>query len=84
VFADWIFFGLAGLSLFVFRRRYPVAGRDPRLFLTPGYPLVPGLFIFVALAIVISVLRSNPAGSLIGVGVLASGVPAYLFWRRSA
>jgi len=82
VFADWIFFGLAGASLFVFRRRYPVATRDPGLFRTPGYPVVPGLFIFVAVAIVISVLRSNPTGSLIGLGLLASGVPAYLFWRH--
>jgi len=82
VFADWIFFGLAGLSLFVFRRRYPVAARDPGVFRAPGYPVVPGLFIFVAVVIVVSVVRSNPTGSLIGLGLLASGVPAYLFWRR--
>jgi len=52
------------------------------VFRTPGYPVVPELFIFVAVVIVVSVVRSNPTGSLIGLGLLASGVPAYLFWRR--
>ena len=82
VFADWIFFGLAGASLFVFRRRLPVAEREEGVFRTPGYPVVPGLFVLVAVLIVASVLRSNPGGSTIGVGLLALGVPAYLFWRR--
>ena len=82
VFADWIFFGLAGLSLFVFRRRYPVAERDAGVFRTPGYPLVPGLFVAVAVLILGSVLWTNPTGSMIGLGILALGVPAYLFWQR--
>jgi len=84
VFADWIFFGLAGASLFVFRRRYPIAQRDEGLFRTPGYPLVPGLFVAIAVVIVFSVVRANPTGSLIGLLLLASGVPAFLFWRRRA
>ncbi|MDX1394902.1 MAG: amino acid permease [Gemmatimonadota bacterium] len=82
VFADWIFFGLAGLSLFVFRRRHPVAERDAGVFRTPGYPLVPGLFVAVAVLILGSVLWTNPTGSMIGLGILALGVPAYLFWQR--
>ncbi len=81
VFADWIFFGLAGLSLFVFRRRLPVSGRGAGVFRTPGYPIVPALFVGVAILIVGSVLRSNPVGSLIGVGLLALGVPAFAYWR---
>jgi basic amino acid/polyamine antiporter, APA family len=85
VFADWIFFGLAGVSLFVFRRRFPVVGRDEGVFRTPGYPFVPALFVLVAILIVGSVLRSNPGGSSIGIGLLALGIPAYLFWKsRSA
>jgi len=82
VFADWIFFGLAGVSLFVFRRRFPVHERDDGVFRTPGYPFIPALFVLVAILIVGSVLRSNPGGSSIGIGLLALGIPAYLFWRR--
>jgi len=82
VFADWIFFGLAGLSLFIFRRRFPVDERDAGVFRTPGYPFVPGLFVLVALLIIASVLWTNPRGSSIGLGILVLGVPAYLFWQR--
>jgi APA family basic amino acid/polyamine antiporter len=82
VFADWIFFGLAGLSLFIFRKRFPVADRPAGVFQTPGYPVVPALFVLVAVLIVGSVLWTNPWGSLTGIGLLALGVPAFFFWQR--
>src|SRR5439155_521427 len=34
VFGDWIFFGLTGAAIFVFRRRRPVASREPGAFRT--------------------------------------------------
>ena len=82
VFADWIFFGLAGLSLFVFRRRYPLAGRPEGSFRAPLYPLLPGLFVAVAVLIVASVFSSNPVGSGIGIALLLTGIPVYLLWQR--
>lgn len=82
VSADWIFFGAAGASLFVFRKRFPVAERAPGVFTTPGYPLVPALFVLTAVLMVGSVLYSNPLRSGIGFAILALGVPAYLFWSR--
>jgi APA family basic amino acid/polyamine antiporter len=81
VFADWVFFGLAGASLFVFRRRMPLSQRPPGTFKTPMYPLVPGLFTAVALYIVVSSFWSDPAGSLLGLLLLATGIPAFFFWR---
>jgi APA family basic amino acid/polyamine antiporter len=80
VSADWIFFGAAGASLFVFRRKFPVEDRAEGVFVTPLYPLVPGLFVAVSLLIVASVLWTNPVRSGVGLGLLAAGVPAYLFW----
>lgn len=80
--ADWTFFSLAAASLFVFRRKIPLSARPAGTFASPGYPLVPGLFLAVALLIVGSVLWSYPARSGIGFGLLALGVPAYLFWSR--
>ena len=53
VFADWIFFALAGASLFVFRRRIPLASRPPGVFATPLYPWVPALFVGVSVLIVV-------------------------------
>lgn len=84
VSADWIFFGAAGASLFVFRRKIPLEERDPGVFTMPGYPWVPGLFVLVAVMMVASVLATNPVPSLIGFGILIAGVPAYLYWSRRA
>ena len=82
VFADWIFFGLAAASLFVFRRRHPLAERPEGTYATPGYPILPALFVLVAVWIVASVLWTNPLRSGLGVAILATGVPAYLYWNR--
>jgi len=82
VFADWIFFGLAAATLFVFRSRYPLRDRPPGTFATPGYPFVPAAFVLVAVWIVISVLWTSPISSGIGVAILLTGIPAFLFWAR--
>ncbi len=82
VSADWIFFGAAGASLFVFRKRIPLSERPDGVFRTPGYPWVPGLFVAVAVLIVSSVLWTAPKRSLVGFAILAMGVPAYLYWSR--
>ncbi|MFH1763080.1 MAG: amino acid permease [Gemmatimonadota bacterium] len=82
VFADWIFFGLAGASLFAFRRRMPLEGRPAGMFRTPGYPVIPGLFTAVALYIVLSSFWTDPKGSVFGVLLLATGIPAFFFWNR--
>ncbi len=60
------------------------AGPGPTLarpYRTWGYPLVPALFVLSALLIVANTLVESPRESLIGLGLLALGVPAYLFWR---
>ncbi len=77
VFGDWIFFGLAGATVFVFRRR----GEDAR-FKTPAYPWIPGIFVVAAVYVVISSIASNPGNALLGTGLIGLGVPAYLFWKN--
>jgi APA family basic amino acid/polyamine antiporter len=82
VFADWIFFGAAAASLFVFRRKIPLAERADGTFRTIGYPLVPGVMVVASLLIIASVLWSSPVQSALGIVLLATGVPAFWFWRR--
>lgn len=79
VFADWIFFGLAGISLLVLRRKMPDA---PRPFATPGYPVVPLLFALAGFGIVVNIFFTDFRNALAGSVVLALGVPVYLFWSR--
>jgi APA family basic amino acid/polyamine antiporter len=80
VFADWIFFGLTVASLFVFRRMIPLDQRPAGTYATPLYPVLPALFCAAAVLVVGSVLWSAPGRSLIGLALLATGVPAYLYW----
>ncbi len=81
VFASWIFAALAACSVFVLRRRRPDA---PRPFRVPGYPVTPALFIAAAAAIVGNTIVARPVQALIGLGIVATGVPAYFVWRPRA
>jgi APA family basic amino acid/polyamine antiporter len=84
VFGDWIFFGLVGVTLFVYRRRATGEGPGgPVTFRTPGYPWVPAFFIAAAGFAVVSTVLSNPGDAARGGVTIAAGIPAYLLWRRS-
>ena len=85
VFADWIFFGATAATLFVLRRRD--AHRDgPALVQAPGHPVTTLIFIAAAVYVVIGSIISNPGNAARGAGLLALGVPVYLYWngRRAA
>ncbi|MCL6740654.1 amino acid permease [Sphingomonas sp. RB56-2] len=75
---DFIFFGLTGVALFVFRRRDPEGGG----FRAPGHPFITGFFVLACMLIVIATVASNPRNSLIGFAILAAGIPACLYWQR--
>jgi len=47
-----------------------------------GYPWVPGLFILASVLLVGNTLFEKPVESLLGLGLVFLGVPAYAFWRR--
>ncbi len=85
VFGDWIFFGLTVAAIFVFRRRFPLGQREAGAFRTPGYPVVPALFVVAAAFAVASAIRTNPLRSGVGAALLAAGIPVYwLFSRKKA
>jgi APA family basic amino acid/polyamine antiporter len=77
VSVDFIFFGLTGLSLFVLRRREAGAA-----FRVPGHPVTTALFVAACWAVALSTIWGSPANSLIGLAILAAGLPVYLLWRR--
>jgi APA family basic amino acid/polyamine antiporter len=82
IFSAWIFYGLTGLTVFIFRRTRPDI---PRVFRVPGYPWIPALFVLLALGLVVNTLIESPAESLIGIGLILTGVPVYLlFYRQRA
>jgi APA family basic amino acid/polyamine antiporter len=79
VSVDFIFFGLTGAALFVFR------GRDPDqavAFKAPLHPFTTGLFVAACALTVVATVWNNPINSLIGYAILLAGVPACLYWQR--
>jgi APA family basic amino acid/polyamine antiporter len=83
VFGDWIFFGLSGLALFIFRRRDGLMRSDgsPLVFRVPGYPLVPAFFVMAALLVLVGIIATAPLNAAKGAAVLAIGLLVYPYWR---
>jgi len=82
VFSGWIFYGLCAATIFVYRKRHPERERPYKV---PGYPWTPLLFILAAFVLVANTLfnnlRDQPVKTLLAVGIIALGLPAYLIWR---
>jgi len=51
-------------------------------FRCPGYPLVPAFFVAAGVFAVLSTVLSNPVNALVGGGIIALGIPVYLWWKR--
>ena len=79
VFAVVLFHALTATAVIVLRRTRPLAPRPYRVW---GYPFVPLVVVVSSLWLVVNTLREKPVESLIGLALLALGVPAYLYWRR--
>jgi len=73
VYTEWLFFALLAAGLFVLRRRQ--SWRPS--YLGWAFPVAPLLFIIASLGIAFNQIQVNPRASIIGVGLLLSGVPVY-------
>jgi len=78
-FSSLLFNVLTVVGLFVLRRRRPDLPRPYRAW---GYPAVPALFVAVALFFLVYMPVADPRNTGLGLLLTASGVPAYLYWRR--
>jgi APA family basic amino acid/polyamine antiporter len=79
VSVDFIWFGLTGAALFVFRRR---DADDEGGFRAPGHPFTTGLFVVACALIVAATIANAPRDSAIGFAILLAGIPAFLYWQR--
>ncbi|HET7705056.1 MAG TPA: amino acid permease [Thermoanaerobaculia bacterium] len=77
VATDFIFFGLTGAALFIFRRRsVPAEG-----FRTPGHPVTTMLFTVACWVVVGATVIRSPRDSIIGLLILLSGIVVYPMWN---
>ncbi|MCC6590516.1 MAG: amino acid permease [Bryobacterales bacterium] len=81
IFASWILYALATASVIVLRFKRPDL---PRPYRTVGYPVVPILFVLVAVALLGNTLIESPRESILGLLLIFAGIPFYVYWKRSA
>jgi APA family basic amino acid/polyamine antiporter len=81
VFSVLIFYVLTIAGVFVLRRKRPDAERPYRAF---GYPLVPVLYIIVALAIMFVLILYKTQTTWPGLLIVLLGLPVYWAWHRNA
>jgi len=78
-FAAVLFHVACGASVFALRARRPELPRPYRVW---GYPVVAVAFILGMGVLLVSTLVQRPVESLLGLGCVAAGWPAYAWWRR--
>jgi APA family basic amino acid/polyamine antiporter len=79
VFVVVVFIALTIAALFKFRREAP----DTVRYLTPGYPVTPVVFLIMIVFLLVLLGGNNPMQALLGVAVVALGLPVYLFLFRN-
>ena len=79
VFASWIFYALVTSSVFVFRKSHPSVERSYKAL---GYPYLPALFLMSAVGLLLNTLWTTPRESLIGLILIAIGIPVYFINKK--
>jgi APA family basic amino acid/polyamine antiporter len=78
IFAVLVFYILTIIGLFVLRRTRPDA---PRPYRAIGYPILPAIYIVMALFIDIVLLRYKPQYTWPGLCIVLLGIPVYFLWN---
>jgi len=79
VSVEWIFFTLAAIGIFIFRKKLKNAERRYKTF---GYPVTPLIFIVINTWFVINIMINKPLHMLVGVCFLILGIPVFLFFKK--
>ena len=79
IFAVLVFYILTIVGLFVLRFKRPDA---PRPYKALGYPVLPAVYIGMAVWICVVLLRYKPQYTWPGLVLVLLGIPVYLFWSR--
>jgi APA family basic amino acid/polyamine antiporter len=76
---DYTFFTLTASCLFLLRKRGPAPG-----FSMPGHPWTTAFFCLACASVVLNTFYRYPGNTLIGLAILATGVPVYYIWKRTS
>ena len=80
IFAVLVFYILTIAGLFVLRVKRP---DEPRPYRAVGYPVLPALYILIAIFIDVVLLRYKPQYTWPGLIIVLLGIPVYFLWSRN-
>jgi len=80
VFASWLFYALNAGSVLMLRRREPDRERPFRV---PGFPVVPVVFIGLAILLLVNTIWTTPGPSALGLAMTALGAGVYVGFLRN-
>jgi APA family basic amino acid/polyamine antiporter len=80
VFSVLIFYSLTILGLFLLRRKQPDLDRPYKAF---GYPVIPVIYILLAITVMIILLIYKPEYTWPGLFIVLLGIPVYFLWKKS-
>jgi basic amino acid/polyamine antiporter, APA family len=78
IFANLLFYVLTAGALFVLRKKRADLDRPYKAF---GYPLLPALYMVLAVLIMVDLLWIRPKFTWPGLIIVLTGVPVYYFWH---
>lgn len=79
IFASWILYAMTAAAVIVLRKKRPNLQRP---YHTLGYPTVPVLFLIGASILLVSTFFDRLRESLIGICLMAAGLPFYFYWEK--
>lgn len=79
VFAAFVFYGLIVFGVIIMRKK---RADIPRAYKTPGYPVIPIIFILFCILLLVISLIEAPTHSLVGLILIFSGLPFYFYWKK--
>ena len=74
-----LFYAFTIYGIFILRRKMPDAERP---IMAPGFPVIPMLYVIIASAIVLILIKEKPQFTYPGLGIVAIGIPVYLWFNR--
>ena len=79
IFASFIFYSAGAFGVFILRRKMKDTERPYKAM---GYPIMPAIFVLFCLTLVVVTIIQNPRDAGLGLILVLSGIPFYLFWNR--
>jgi len=78
IFAGFLFYSLLALALFKMKRNGTIKAK------VIGYPVIPAVIMLFSIALLINTVITEPKQSLIGLGLVLSGVFFYFYFGRKS